>query len=178
MDIKTDSLKSNIDELRQQIDVEESKAELLRNRIDSSMGEDAQEALLRELHEKVKEVYRRCGFDCDASPSTLSMLTDLEARLEDLLGQIEHMPEEYVIKAEKLKEKERRERVRAERMAQQQQVYEERLRKSIERSMQAPKKKTGKPAMFRSAPPQRKVRKKDDSAAEEKAQDMKEFFSW
>mmetsp|Transcript_1645 Transcript_1645/g.4140 ORF Transcript_1645/g.4140 Transcript_1645/m.4140 type:complete len:240 (+) Transcript_1645:1-720(+) len=178
MDVKTDSLKNNIDELRQQIDSEVCKASLLKNRMDSNMGEDMQEKLLRELNDKVKEVYRKCGFDCDASPSTLSMLTDLEARLEDLLSHIDQMPEEYVVKAEKHKEKERRERVRAERLAQQQQVYEERLRKSIERSMQAPKKKTGKPVMFRSAPPQKKVRKKDDSAAEEKAQDLKEFFSW
>ncbi len=63
-------------------------------------------------------------------------------------------------------------------MAQQQQVYEERLRKSIERSMQAPKKKSGKPVMYRSAPPQKKERKQDDSAAEEKAQDMQDFFNW
>lgn len=178
MDAKTDSLKANIQELEQQINAEEAKASILKARMDSNLGEDAQEKLLSELHAKVKEVYRKCGFDSDASPSTLSMLTDLEARLEELLTKIEQMPEDYVIKAEKLKEKERRERVRAERLAQQQRVYEERLRKSIERSMQAPKKKTGKPVMFRSAPPQKKERKKDNSAAESAARDMVEFFSW
>lgn len=30
------------------------------------------------------------------------MLSDLEARLEDLLSDIAHMPEEYVAKAEKV----------------------------------------------------------------------------
>ncbi|GBG24256.1 Cilia- and flagella-associated protein 100 [Hondaea fermentalgiana] len=178
MDSKTDALKGNIQELKLQIGSEEAKASILRARMDSNLGEDAQEKLLSELNAKVKEVYRKCGFDCDASPSTLSMLTDLEARLEELLAKIEQMPEDYVVKAEKLKEKERRERVRAERLSQQQRVYEERLRKSIERSMQAPKKKTGKPVMFRSAPPQKKERKKDNSAAESAARDLQEFLSW
>jgi len=178
MDSKTDSLKGNINELESQIHHEEAKVQLLQSRMESSFGEDAQEELLTELNEKVKEVYQRCGFDYDANPSTLSMLTDLEAKLEDLLAKIAKLPEDYVLRAEKLKEKERRERVRAERMAQQQRLYEERLRKSIERSMQAPKKKTGKPIMFRSSPPQKKEKKKDDSQAEQKAREIEEFFSW
>ena len=46
------------------------------------------------------------------------------------------------------------------------------------RSMQAPKKKTGKSVMFRSAPPQRRARRKE---AEAKGQDEDldaEFFKW
>ena len=164
--------------MKGQIHVEDRKTLQLKERMKPSKGEDAQKALLCSLNDKVKDVYKKCGFECDAAPSTLSMLTDLEARLEELLGHIKHMPQEYVIKAEKLKEKERRERVRTERLTQQQEQYEERLRKSIERSMQAPKKRTGKPVMFRSAKPQKKETKTDNSIAEEKERELKEFFEW
>lgn len=47
-------------------------------------------------------MYERCGFDASSSPTTLYMLSDLEARLEDLLSDIAQMPEEYVAKAEKV----------------------------------------------------------------------------
>ena len=47
-------------------------------------------------------MYERCGFDASSSPTTLYMLSDLEARLEDLLSDIGQMPEEYVAKAEKV----------------------------------------------------------------------------
>lgn len=46
-------------------------------------------------------MYERCGFDASSSPTTLFMLSDLEARLEDLLSDIAQMPVEYVAKAEK-----------------------------------------------------------------------------
>ena len=48
-----------------------------------------QEESLSRLAAKVKEVYSRCGFDVSTSPSTLFMLSELEARLEDLLAKIE-----------------------------------------------------------------------------------------
>jgi len=171
MDRKTATLKQNIDRLRNQIDAEEGKAEGLKARAQATTGEDKQEALLHQLGEKVKEVYRKCSFDADSNPSTLFMLTELEAKLEDLLSAIEQMPEEYVLKAEKEKEKERRERVRQERMAQQQKMYEERMKKSMERSMQAPKKRKGRQVMWRSQPLRRAVQaeKKADDGGEDDA---------
>ena len=42
------------------------------------------------------------------------MLTELEAKLEELLSQIAAMPDSYVREAEKSKEKKRRERARDE----------------------------------------------------------------
>jgi len=96
------------------------------------------------------------------------MLTELEARLEDLLSSIDNMSEEYVVKAEK--EKERRERVRQERMAQQQKMYEERMKKSMQRSMQAPKKRKGRQVMWRSQPLRKAVqaeRKADDGGEDD-----------
>ena len=89
--------------------------------------------------------------------------------LEDLLNAIEQMPEDYVIKAEKEKEKRRRERKRQEQQALQDKQQEERNRKSIERSMQAPKTRTGRQVMFRSAPVRRAVR--EEKKEEEEDQD-------
>ncbi|OQR97873.1 hypothetical protein ACHHYP_09865 [Achlya hypogyna] len=161
MNKKTQLLKQNIDELKEQIHGEDEKANHLRQRAQAGTGENVQERMLQELHDKVLEVYQRCGFEADSNPNTLFMLTDLEARLEDLLSAIEHMPEDYVIKAEKEKEKERRERVRQERIAQQTKMYEERMKKSMERSMQAPKKRKGRQVMWRSQP-QRQIKQQEN----------------
>ena len=62
-------------------------------------------------------------------------------------------------------------------MKQQKQQYEDRLRKSFQRSMQKPKKKTGEPVMFRSAPIQKKVRKKEIKK-EQQEDDDAEYFNW
>jgi len=177
MDRKTQQLDQNIRELRAQIEVEEAKCESLKQRAQASAGEDKQEDLLKSLNEKVKEVYRRCGFDADSSPSTLSMLTELEARLEDLLMAIEAMPEDIVNRAEKDKEKERRERVRLERISQQQQQYEERMKKSMERSMQAPRKRKGRQVMWRSNVFNRKEMQMEKKTEETDDDDDQQFFS-
>ena len=177
MDSKTKSLKENMEALQSQIRDEDAKAQHLRERRHLGSGGDAEEGLLRALNERVREVYERCGFDTGSTPATLTMLTDLEAKLEGLLARIETMPQDYVVKAEKVKESKRRERVRAERMAHQAKIYEEKLQKSIARSMQAPPKKIGKMVMFRSAPPTKRERKRDNEDKEEEDKDA-EFFKW
>eukprot|EP00752_Nemacystus_decipiens_P006857 g6159.t1 len=153
MDTKTQALRSNIRELVDNIEVEEAKAEQLRKRIAASTGDtlDRQEELLRQLNKEVKHVYERCGFDASSSPTTLYMLSDLEARLEDLLSDIAQMPEEYVAKAEK----------------------EERNRKAIQRSLQAPRKKAGRPVMFRSRLQKRKVSKNKELSHGEDLDEIK-----
>ncbi|TYZ57661.1 hypothetical protein PybrP1_012514 [[Pythium] brassicae (nom. inval.)] len=178
MDRKTQALRLNIDELEAQIEQEEAKAGQLRQRSQSGVGENAQERMLRELQDRVLEVYKRCGFDAETNSSTLYMLTDLEARLEDLLSAIEQMPEEYVAKAEKEKEKERRERVRQERISQQQKMYEERMKKSMERSMQAPKKRKGRQVMWRSQPARHLKHAEDDSKADQGDEADHHHFAW
>eukprot|EP01034_Spumella_vulgaris_P021591 gene21591-27629_t len=110
------------------------------------------EKLLADLNVKVRRVYEECDFDASSKPSTLFMLSQMESRLEVLLQDIERMPTEYVIKAEKEKEKRRRERKREEQQALQERQQEERNRRAIERSMQAPKKRTGRQVMYRSRP--------------------------
>ena len=175
MDKKTASLKRNIEELDQQIEAEEEKAAALRRRAKLSTGEDAQKELLDDLKTKVRDVYETCGLDAESNPSTLTMLTDLEARLEELLTEIEQMPEDYVEKAEKAKEKERRDRVRGERLLAQQEAYAKKLEISMRRSRQPPKRRTGKPIMARSKPlfRRKKVEKKEEE--DEHAADMQYF---
>jgi len=160
MNRKSSSLRENIDALQSQIRDEESKSEELSKRIQISSGttEEHQDQLLSSLHGKVFEVYQKCGFDVSGgSPNTLFMLSELEAKLEDLLSAIEQMPEDYVAKAEKAKEKQRRERKRIEQQLEQERQQEERNRRSNERSMMAPKKRTGRQVMFRSAPISRRT---------------------
>ena len=104
------------------------------------------------------------------------MLTELEFKLEGLLSEIEKMPTDYVERAEKKKEIERRERVRKERMDEQSRIYEAKLQTSMLRAMQAPKKKTGKPLMARSRPNRRQKVQVDDTEEDADAADA-QFFS-
>jgi hypothetical protein len=154
---------------------EEHKAEQLKKRVASSAGDAQvkQERLLKQLNEKVTEVYKQCGFDASLKPNTLFMLSELEAKLEDLLGALEQMPEEYVVKAEKEKEKKRRERKRQEQQELQLKMQEERNRKALERSMQAPKKRTGRQVMFRSQPERKAVREEKEEVDQDAIDELK-----
>ena len=62
-----------------------------------------QEKLLQDLNAKVRTVYVECGFESDANPTTLAMLTDLEGKLEFLLAEMETMDPDYVEGAEKVR---------------------------------------------------------------------------
>lgn len=82
MEQKTALLKANIRELESQIAAEKAKAAMLQQDARNAENKDGQEQLLRNLNEKVKSVYMACGFDADANPTTLTMLTELEGKLE------------------------------------------------------------------------------------------------
>jgi hypothetical protein len=175
MDEKTRSLEDNIGQLQGQIVEEAGKASQLAKRVALSAGDtqERQEALLQSLGNKVKDVYQRCGFDSSSNPSTLFMLSDLEVQLEELLSNLETMPEEHVKKVEKEKEKKRRELKRQEQQAAQEKAQEERNRKAIERSMQAPKKRTGRPIMFRSVIIKTKVKEDEKEVTEEDLDELR-----
>ena len=176
MDSKTSALSKNIKVLESQILKEREKAAALRKRAKASTGEDGQKDLLEKLEEKVRYVYEKCGFNAESKPSTLTMLTDLEAKLEDLLTKIEHMPEDFVAKAEKHKENERRERYRNARLKEAEIKYREKLEISMRRAMQAPKKRTGKPIMTRSKPLFRRKKVEAVEVEDEHAADQKYFM--
>ncbi|KAJ3183482.1 Coiled-coil domain-containing protein 38 [Geranomyces variabilis] len=171
MDQETQSLKHQIDFLNAAIAREEDKAKMLEERAKmfstGNLGGESQEKLLEELNHKVKEVYRRCIGDNEATLSTLTMLTTIENRLENLFETIEMMPMDKVEQAEKMKDKERRQRLREEKMEAQRLLQEERVQRALERARAPVIKKTGKPIAFRSAPPQKKKRKEEDTKKKE-----------
>lgn len=177
MDSKTATLKENIAELKAQIAVEEDKASSLQLRAASSTGKETQDQLLKDLHAKVRKVYTDCQMDVSANPTTLSMLTDLEGKLESLLSQMTQMDPAYVDQAEKAKEKERRERVRQQRLKIQQEEYEERLRRSMARAAAPVKKVKGKKVMYRVDIQKKKTRKKKTDTAAEEAKRNERYFS-
>ena len=104
------------------------------------------------------------------------MLSQLESKLESLLTEISKLPTEYVIRAEKEKEKKRRERKREEQQALQERLQEERNKRAIERSLQAPKKRTGRQVMFRSKPV-RVAQKSDDDGLKNDNDDEAKYLS-
>ena len=123
-------------------------------------------------------MYEKCGIGDDSSSGTLMMLANIEQKLEENLASIERMPPEEVDKAEKDREKDRRARVRGEKLAAQKKAQEDRINKSIERSKAPVQKKTGKPVMFR-APPL-VTRKRDVDKVEERnedEEDLREFLT-
>jgi len=163
MDAETESLQAQIDGLQGAIKVEEEKGKALMDRTAKNTqgvlsGKDVS---LDELNSKVTEVYVRCGFEADASQSSLQMLTNIEAKLEEYLAVIEQMPEDFVEVAEKQKEKERRQRAREEKIEAQRREQERRVQRSLERAQAPVHKKQGKPLMFRSTPPTRKKKEED-----------------
>jgi hypothetical protein len=149
-------LKAQIDTLKGSIKVEEDKGRALLDRAGKNTGVQAQERTLDELNRKVAEVYRAIFSEADNSLGTLQMLTNIEARLEELLSIIDAMPKEEVEAAEKQKEKERRQRVREAKQALAAKLQEERIQRSIRRSQEPVRRRVGKPIMFRSQPIQRK----------------------
>ena len=164
MDGETDSLKAQVDTLQGAILTEEDKSKALRERTNHTTqgGLGGKGAELDSLATKVTEVYVRCGFEADASVSSLQMLTNIEAKLEEYLAAIDQMPEDFVEVAEKQKEKERRSRIREEKQEQMRIEQERRVQRSLERAQAPVHKKQGKPLMFRSAPPLAKRRTDDD----------------
>ncbi|KAI8800093.1 hypothetical protein BJ742DRAFT_764473 [Cladochytrium replicatum] len=169
--METLSLKQQIEFLNSAIAREEEKAKSLEERArlfsPGLMGAESQEQMLSELNVKVKEVYRKCIGDNDANLSTLQMLTNVENRLEQLFEIIEMMPPDRVEHAEKMKDKERRQRLREEKMEAQRILQEERVQRALERARAPVKKKTGKLVVFRSAPPQKKKKAEEDDKIKE-----------
>jgi len=182
MDEETEVLNSQINSLKSSISAEESKAAALGERANphkgQTSGDQDTEALLASLHKRVAEVYERCGIGDDSTSGTLMMLANIEHKLEENLAAIERMPPEEVEKAEKEREKDRRSRVRTEKMAFQKKAQEDRINKSIQRSKAPVQKKTGKPVMFRAPPLVTRKRDKDiKEERDEDEEDLREFLT-
>lgn len=71
----------------------------------------SQDKLLESLSRKVQDVYRQCvGPQQESSLGTVQMLTVIEHQLDELLENLERVPQIKIEQAEKAKEKERRQR--------------------------------------------------------------------
>jgi hypothetical protein len=60
-----------------------------------------EKVFLQQLAKKVEDVYITCGFDSSSRPTIISMLAQLESKLESLISDIAGLPIEFVIKFEK-----------------------------------------------------------------------------
>ncbi|KAL1790191.1 cilia-and flagella-associated protein 100 [Sigmodon hispidus] len=136
---------------------EESAAELqLKARV-FHFGEykgDQQDKLLESLNHKVLDVYRKCvGIQQEANLGTVQMLTVVEHQLDELLENLERVPQVKIEQAEKAKERERRIRLREEKVRMQKELQEERLQRARARAQAEIKKKRGRRLVCRSRPP-------------------------
>nr|XP_060512692.1 coiled-coil domain-containing protein 38 isoform X2 [Panthera onca] len=136
---------------------EEKAADLeLRSRL-FSFGEfksDAQEKLIESLSKKINQVYKVCIGDADVgSLNPVQKLVKVESRLVELSDLIESIPKENVETIERIKQKERRQKLREDKMKEKQRHQEERLKAALERAVAQPKKKLGRRLTYRSKPP-------------------------
>ncbi|XP_076124770.1 cilia- and flagella-associated protein 100 [Alosa pseudoharengus] len=161
MDSESAELEKQLEVMTSAIQREQEKvAELeLRARLYSfgHLKNEDQDNMLHTLRGKVEEVHRCCVGDTGANLSTLQMLTNIESRLGELMERMETIPKDRLQMAEKAKERERRMRMREEKLHQQKQLQEDRIRKALERSQAENKKQVGKKLMTRSQPLSRKL---------------------
>jgi len=182
MGAKASKMKQQIAQLEKQINDEKAKCEELKHTVSQKRGASEQDQLLKELDASVLEVHTACGFDHDHDPNTLQMLAAIEAKLEELLTQLDEAQQankEQLEALERGKEKERRERVRHQKKEMLDRKNEERLKASLLRSQAPVHKKIGKQIMERSAPlfQARKVVKEDDGF-EDAEKDHNVFGIW
>lgn len=176
METQMDSLNSQIEQLKASISMEEDKARMLHLKASKNSGVQEQEQTLRELSLKVSDVYQKVGFEVDPNLGTLQMLTNIESKLEELLTTIGQMDPAVVERLEKDKQKQRRTRQMEQTLLAAQREQEERNLRSLRRSQEPVKKRTGKPVMFRSAPITRKKKTTEDQETKLNEEDDINFY--
>ncbi|XP_060691805.1 cilia- and flagella-associated protein 100 [Hemiscyllium ocellatum] len=180
MNCETDFLKQQLNMLNEAVAKEESRAAELELKakmfsFSQSTIED-QDKMLEALDQKVGEVYRACIGENEANMSTLQMLTSIENYLEDLFENLEKLPREKVELAQRNKEKERRMRVREERLMEEKLHQEERIHRAMIRSQAEHQKKTGRKLVYRSKPPLMKELEKQNQITTDKEKEENEYY--
>jgi len=173
MESKTTALKGSIAQHQEQISGEEAKTKLLKEKASASGKRDSQDKLMNDIHDRVVTVYEECGFDGSSNPTTLSMLAELEGKLEDLLVAMEGMDPEYVEFAKRAREKDRREKVRLEKQKKEKREYEERLKRAMDRAAAPIEKHRGKKVMYPMRPTRKKKTTKRTASASKLASDAR-----
>ncbi|XP_058047641.1 coiled-coil domain-containing protein 38 [Ahaetulla prasina] len=113
--------------------------------------------ILDALNKKVAEVYTVCcGTHEVSSMTSFQMLKKIEMRVAELCEMFEILPKEYleiIEVTEKLRAKERRQRIREDKLKELRRIQEERLKLALERAIAEPKKRMGRKLVYRSQPP-------------------------
>ncbi|XP_047651876.1 cilia- and flagella-associated protein 100 isoform X6 [Phacochoerus africanus] len=181
MDREVNQLKQWITTLMMSIaKEEETAAELeLKARV-FHFGEykgDQEDKLLESLNRKVLDVYRHCvGGQQESSLGTVQMLATIEHQLDELLENLEHVPQAKIEQAEKTKEKERRLRLREEKAKLQKELQEERLQRAQARAQAEIKRKRGRRLLCRSRPPAQKMKAPSERELLDKDNEEQLFF--
>ncbi|XP_014701577.2 cilia- and flagella-associated protein 100 isoform X2 [Equus asinus] len=136
-----------------------------------------EDKLLESLNHKVLDVYRQCvGAQQESNLGTVQMLTVIEHQLDELLENLERVPQAKIEQAEKAKEKERRLKLREEKVKMQKQLQEERLQRARARAQAEIKKKRGRRLVCRSRPPALKTKKEPEHVLMDKDKEEQLFF--
>ncbi|XP_028935096.1 coiled-coil domain-containing protein 38 isoform X3 [Ornithorhynchus anatinus] len=157
---------------------EEKAAELALRSSLFSFGEfnlETQDKMLQMLSKKVTEVFKSCVGEPKAyNLNTIQMLMKIEHRLEELSDLLESVPKETIELIERPKRREKRNKLREEKLKQKQLLQEAKLKIALERAVAEPTKKLGRRLVFRSQPP-RQV-KKESAHEESKPEELEEYF--
>ena len=137
-----------------------------------------QDRLLNRYRAKIESVYKALVGENEANIESLQMMTSIENMLGTLLDMQEELPVELLIKYEKRLDKDRRARLRDEKVKEQEKLQLERARKALQRSQAAPTSQIDRRRLVpRSEPPKMKAQTKkenDQNALEQ--QEHKLFF--
>jgi len=174
------------------------KSQKVQEQLQANEGTQVQDKKTEELREKIRTVYVQCGFEGTHDPDALQMLASIEAKLEELLKFLDQVEDEgpvirnvdgkevvvresgsdLILVLERQLELERRQRLRLERLEEEQKKHEQRLQASLARSQAPVVKRVGKQIMFRSAPTVAKVRVKNDDSEEKENERTKQLFGF
>ncbi|NXT02562.1 CP100 protein, partial [Jacana jacana] len=180
---KLAELKQEVVTLKSSVTKEEERVADLKRKVQlfSSGKDEADDQLhpeieARGLNKKVLEVYSHCTGENGANLQTVQMLMVTEKKLNNLLDNLERIPQAKIKKALKTKIMQRKMWLREETLRQQKQQQEERLRRALERS-QAPRiKPSSKRLMFRSNLPSRKEKKKPSQEQMDKEKEEQLYY--
>ncbi|XP_008980537.2 cilia- and flagella-associated protein 100 isoform X1 [Callithrix jacchus] len=138
---------------------------------------DQQDKLLESLNRKVLDVYQHCvSTQQEANLGTVQMLTIIEHQLDELLENLERVPQVKIEQAKRAKEKERRIRLREEKLQMQKILQEERLQRAQARAQAEIKKKRGRTLVCRSRPPAHKIKQESEHMLMDKEKEELLFF--
>ncbi|XP_023184074.1 cilia- and flagella-associated protein 100-like isoform X2 [Xiphophorus maculatus] len=148
-----------IKELNQKLDKEKARGAKLEQMVQLhvSLSSQDQDKMLDALNKKVTEVYSGCVENRITDLSTLQKVAKIESRVFSLLQSLEGMPVERLAVVKKVKESEKRSRMREEKLMEQREKQKERMRRYLERSLADSKKISGKKLMPRCMPALKKV---------------------